>query len=472
MFLLCVETRDEPVNVFATPPASPKAVGVETQKEDKRSLSIEVVTPPFVHTDDTAQKPTVQTIDDTLDSPNNLIDPHDTENRGDGKPKSPVAEKPKSLVAEKASGSTATGTGVEDQPTIQPGETELEFYYRSYAVDRGLDYYRPPWTVMKGDDVSNNHSACRELLGSLGTPYETLRARSLPRGNRVNQLSSMLVRSFIIANAIMEDYESLGRKEEETARLRAEAEALVKAAREGAEQLKKEKAAFEKLKQTEAWAATAGLKQELNNLKAANAALLKEKAAAEAAAKEAKEEEARGAKADVQSRVAILEEVTAHVTKVETWARRAEEARDRLTTSHNQLRADRDWMRDHGIGHIVGTVLDAPENVTAVNELKERAREAGFKAGYNECLSHVNPFYKSKFTDERSGFQGIDTELLYAATVNAYNSLSISAVEDIEKCLEAEDYVDSLRLLYEPPEEEETAGGSKEDAGTSGTKED
>ncbi|KAJ0754748.1 hypothetical protein HanPI659440_Chr09g0350291 [Helianthus annuus] len=260
------ETREEPDNVFATPPASPKAVGVETQKEDKRSLSIEVVTSPFVHADDTAQKPAVQTIDDTLDSSNNLIDPHDTENRGDGKPKSPVAEKPKSPVAEKASGSTAVGTGVEDQPTIQPGETELEFYYRSYAVDRSLDYHRPPWTVMKGND-------------------------------------------------------------EETARLRAEAEALVKAAREGAEQLKKEKAAFEKLKQTEAWAATADLKhvrtlakllsdeckgwreacareneklfrvrQELNNVKAANAALLKEKAAAEAATKEAKEAEARGAK--------------------------------------------------------------------------------------------------------------------------------------------------------------------------------
>ncbi|KAM0052075.1 hypothetical protein Hdeb2414_s0007g00244001 [Helianthus debilis subsp. tardiflorus] len=129
-------------------------------------------------------------------------------------------------------------------------------------------------------------------------------------------------------------------------------------------------------------------------------------------------------------------------------------------------------MRDHGIGHIVGTVLDAPENATAVNELKERAREAGLKASYNECLSHVNPFHKSKFTDERSGFHGIDTEALYAAAVNAYNNLSISAIEDIEKCLEAEDYVDHLRLLYEPLEEEETAGGSKEDAGTSGTKED
>ncbi|MFS7935451.1 hypothetical protein Hanom_Chr05g00403631 [Helianthus anomalus] len=50
-------------------------------------------------------------------------------------------------------------------------------------------------------------------------------------------------------------------------------------------------------------------------------------------------------------------------------------------------------MCDPGIGHIVGTVLDAPENAAAVNELKEYARWAEFKAGYNECLGHVNPFY-------------------------------------------------------------------------------
>ncbi|KAF5802909.1 hypothetical protein HanXRQr2_Chr06g0265081 [Helianthus annuus] len=173
-------------------------------------------------------------------------------------------------------------------------------------------------------------------MGGLGTPYETLRARGLPRGNRINQLSSMLVGSSIIANAIMEDYESLGHKEEETARLRAEVKALVKAAREGAEQLKNDKAAFEKLKQTEAWATTADLKQvrslakllseerkgwreacareneklfrvlqELNNLKATNVALMKEKAVAEVATKEA---EAHGAK--------VLEEADADCNKL------------------------------------------------------------------------------------------------------------------------------------------------------------
>ncbi|MFS8000232.1 hypothetical protein Hanom_Chr12g01175921 [Helianthus anomalus] len=240
--LFCVETREEPVSVFATPP-SPS--------------SIEVVTPPSVHAEDIAKKPAAQTIDDTLDSSNSLIDLHD---------------KPKSPIAEKASGSTVAGTGVEDQPSIQPGETELEFYYRSYAVDRGLDYHRPLWTVMQGDDVSNDPSACRDMLRGLGTPFEVLRAR-------------------------------------ETTWLRAEAEAMMKTAQEGAERLKKDRATFEKLKQTKTWAATVGLKQvrsltklhsderkgwkeacareneklfrvlqELTNLKAANAALMKEKA--------------------------------------------------------------------------------------------------------------------------------------------------------------------------------------------------
>ncbi|KAM0048982.1 hypothetical protein Hdeb2414_s0008g00280621 [Helianthus debilis subsp. tardiflorus] len=181
---------------------------------------------------------------------------------------------------------------------------------------------------MQGDGISNDPSVCIDILSGLGTPFEVLRARGLPRKNRINQLSSMLVGSSIMANAIIEDYKVLGRKEEEIVRLRAKAEAAARGAREGAEQLEKDRVAFEKLKQTEAWAATAGLKQvrtlakllsderkgwmeacareneilfrvrqELTNLKAANAALMKEKAAAEAVAKVAREAEARSAKA-------------------------------------------------------------------------------------------------------------------------------------------------------------------------------
>ncbi|MFS7940460.1 hypothetical protein Hanom_Chr05g00464711 [Helianthus anomalus] len=81
-------------NRFSSLP--PKAVDVEVQKEDRRSPSIEVVTPPSVGAEDSAKKLAVQTIDDTLDSSNNLIDPHDAENRGVEKPKSPVAENLKS----------------------------------------------------------------------------------------------------------------------------------------------------------------------------------------------------------------------------------------------------------------------------------------------------------------------------------------------------------------------------------------
>ncbi|KAF5760319.1 hypothetical protein HanRHA438_Chr16g0763861 [Helianthus annuus] len=129
-------------------------------------------------------------------------------------------------------------------------------------------------------------------------------------------------------------------------------------------------------------------------------------------------------------------------------------------------------MRDLGIRHIIGTVLDAPENTAAVNELRERAREAGFKAGYARCISHMNPLYQSKFTDEWSGFHGVDVEARLAAAVEAYNNLSISAIDDIDECLEAEDCVDRLRLLYADPEEDEgeISGGTKGDAGTSGTK--
>ncbi|XP_035838089.1 plectin-like [Helianthus annuus] len=133
--------------------------------------------------------------------------------------------------------------------------------------DRAVAYHRPPWSVLQGDDVSNNPSFCKEILGGVGTPFEVNRARALPRELRVNQLSSMLVGSSIVANAIMEDYQALGRKEEEAARLRAEVEEL-----------------------------------ELINVKAANAALRKEKAAAETVAGKAREAEARAVKALEESK--------------------------------------------------------------------------------------------------------------------------------------------------------------------------
>ncbi|KAF5798469.1 hypothetical protein HanXRQr2_Chr07g0293271 [Helianthus annuus] len=352
---------------------------------------------PAVVSDDVGEK-TADRIFDTVDSHDNLISPEDNLNL-----KFADVEKQKSPAVEKASGSASGGTDFEG-PSIQPGESELEFYYRTYTEDRS----------------------------------------------------------------------------EENARLRAEAEVLVRAAREGAEQLEKEKAAFEQYKQTEEWAATAGLKQvrtlakllsnerkswkeslsderkswkefwakqneklfrvrqEVTNLKAANVALMKEKTAAEAVAKEAKEAESRDVKA--------LEEAN---------------------TDRNNLNKTVEGLQ------IVRTILDTPENAAAVGELRVRAREAGFKAGYNRCISHMNLLSQGKFTDERSGFYGVDTETRLAAAVEAYNNLSLSALNDIDNCLDAKDYVDRLRLLFSNPEEEkETVGSDKGDAGTSGTKKD
>ncbi|MFS7931432.1 hypothetical protein Hanom_Chr04g00355921 [Helianthus anomalus] len=422
MWLQLVKPREETFSFFDVPSSPPRDADVDmgVNEEFRRSPSIEVVTAPSAHAEDTGKKAAGQTIFDTVDSSDNLIEPPDTDVEGGDKPKSPDAEKPKPLLSRRF--------------LVLPPR----FYYRSYTENQGVNYHLPPWTVIQGDDISNDPFACRDILSSLGTHFEVLRARGLSRENRINQISSML----------------------ETVRLRAEAEAMVKAAREGAEQLEREKAAFEKLKQTESWTATVGLKQ-VHTL----AKLLSDerKGWREACARENEKhfpyadrnnliKAVENFKVEVQNWVTILEEVTARANEAETRAREAAEARNSLVTSLDQLKADHDWMRDHGIGH--------------------SAQHAGFKAGYNACIAHVNLFFQSKFTDERSGLHGVDTEGLYAAAINAYKNLSLSAIEDIEHCLEAKDYVDRLCLLYECPEMEETAGGAKGDAGTSGTKED
>ncbi|KAJ0896971.1 hypothetical protein HanRHA438_Chr08g0340481 [Helianthus annuus] len=567
-----VELQDKDFSIFDAPESPPHDAGAGVTEEPS-TPPVKVVPESPVRKEGTAEKVATQ-IFDTVDSSNNLISPNEGDNlsvrfsdsgkqQSDAEPQKTDAEvrqhdvePQKSPAGEKGTGSSAGGAGY-DGPPIQPGESELEYYYRTYTQGRSTVYHRPPWTVMQGDDISNDPSACKEILGGLGTPFEVERVRAAPRELRINQLSTLLVGSSIVANAILEDYKVLGRREDEAARMRAEAEELIKAARAGAEQLEKDRAAFEKQKQTSEWAATAQLKQvrtlakllsderkswsekysnehkkwneswakqndnlfrarqELTNSKTANVALGKEKAAAEAIAvkaqraealavkalEEAKETGARAAKAleeaeergsrsskaleeanaerirldkvvaslqaEVQTREVVVTDLTARVTAAEERANTAVEARDALTSSLNQLEADREWMRSHGIAR---AIMDAPETAAGLDLVKERARDAGFKAGYSRCVSHMNVMSQGGFTAERSGFRDVDTEGRLNAAVAAFYDTSLACVEELDDCLEAADYVDRLRRLYADAEEEDPAGGAGDDAGTSGTK--
>ncbi|XP_035833441.1 uncharacterized protein LOC118482079 [Helianthus annuus] len=148
----------------------------------------------------------------------------------------------------------------------------------------------------------------------------------------------------------------------------------------------------------------------------------------------------------------------------------AVEAKDALVSSFDQLKADREWLRTHGIARIVEAIMDAPETAAGLDLVKQRARDAGFKAGYNRCISHMNVMSIGGDIEERSGFRDVDTEsLLKAAEVSFYDT-SLACVEELDNCLEAADYVDRLRMLFPDAEEEDPAGGAGGDAGTSGTK--
>ncbi|KAJ0924334.1 hypothetical protein HanPSC8_Chr05g0227001 [Helianthus annuus] len=429
-----VERQDEDFSIFDAPESPPRTMDAGGT-EVPSTPPVKVVPESTVQKEGTAENAAAQ-IFDTVDSSNNLISP----NEGDDLTQQHDAGPQKSAV-DKGTSSSAGGAGY-DGPPIQPGESELEYYYRTYSQDRSTLYHRPPWTVLQGDDIANDPAACREMLGGLGTPFEVDRARAAPRELRINQLSTMLVGSSIVANAILEDYKVLGRREEEATRMRAEAEKLIEAARVGAERLEKDKAAFEKQKQTSEWAAAAQLKQvrtlaklladerkswnekmsnerkkwnaswakqndilfharqELTNAKAANATLSQEKAAAEAisvkalqakadalkALEEAKEAGARASKAheeaaekesraskaleeanaerirlgkvveslqaEVQAREVAVTDLTARVSVAENRADAAVEAKDALVSSFNQLEADREWLRTHGIARV------------------------------------------------------------------------------------------------------------------------
>ncbi|KAF5785678.1 hypothetical protein HanXRQr2_Chr10g0431461 [Helianthus annuus] len=82
----------------------------------------------------------------------------------------------------------------------------------------------------------------------------------------------------------------------------------------------------------------------------------------------------------------------------------------------------------------------------------------------------MNVMSEGGFTAERSGFRDVDTEGRLNADVASFYDTSLSCVEKLDECLEAADYVHRLRMLYADAEEENPAGGARDDAGTSGTK--
>ncbi|KAJ0539180.1 hypothetical protein HanHA300_Chr08g0283421 [Helianthus annuus] len=493
---VAAESRDAGYSFFDFPssPLHTAAAGAGVSKETV--VPREPMAPFIGPVRDPPLEKTVETtadrIFDTVDSSDNLISP----NEGDGLDLR-FSDTGKQKFDAEGTGADAGGAGY-DGPPIQPGESELEYYYRTYSQGRSMVYHRPPWTVMQGDDISNDPAACKEILGGLGTPFEVERARAAPRELRINQLSTMLVGTSIVANAILEDYKVLGRREEEAVRMRAEAEKLVEAARAGAEQLEKDKAAFEKQKQTSEWAATAQLKQAIA-VKAQQAkaealkALEEAKEAGARAAKaveEAAEKESRSSKAleeanaertrlgkvvaslqaEVQAREVAVTDLTARVSVAEKRADAAVEAKDALVSSVDQLEADREWLRTHGIARIVEAIMNAPETASGLDLVKERARDAGFKAGYNRCIGHINVLSAGGYTDKRSGFHGVDVESLLKAAEASFYDTPLACVGELDDCLEAADYVDRLRMLYPDTEEEEPAGGAGGDAGTSGTK--
>ncbi|XP_035832203.1 uncharacterized protein LOC110871559 isoform X1 [Helianthus annuus] len=164
-----VELQDKDFSIFDAPLSPPHATGAGAgagASEEPSAPFVKVVPDSTVQTEGTAEKVATQ-IFDTVDSSNNLISPNEGDNLGlrfsdSGKQKSDAepqktdaevrqhdAEPQKSSAGEKGIGSSAGGAGY-DGPPIQPGESELEYYYRTYTKGRSTIYHRPPWTVMHG----------------------------------------------------------------------------------------------------------------------------------------------------------------------------------------------------------------------------------------------------------------------------------------------------------------------------------
>ncbi|MFS7999222.1 hypothetical protein Hanom_Chr12g01163501 [Helianthus anomalus] len=101
------------------------------------------------------------------------------------------------------------------------------------------------------------------------------------------------------------------------------------------------------------------------------------------------------------------------------------------------LDTDRQWMHDYEVDD-------------AVVVLRAKVHDGGYKAAYTECLTHVNAMSKKKFTDEQCRAREIDTKGELKAASDAYNTLIVPILAQVEEYLAADDYVDRLRELFEP----------------------
>ncbi|MFS7945111.1 hypothetical protein Hanom_Chr06g00520121 [Helianthus anomalus] len=114
------------------------------------------------------------------------------------------------------------------------------------------------------------------------------------------------------------------------------------------------------------------------------------------------------------------------------------------------LHADRQWMRDYGVVYIANATLSAPEVDATVAALRAKARDAGYKVGYTECLNHINAISDKKFTDKQCRAREVDVEGELKAASLAYNTMFLPILAQFEECLAADDYVDRLRDLFKP----------------------
>ncbi|MFS8014609.1 hypothetical protein Hanom_Chr15g01346531 [Helianthus anomalus] len=77
------------------------------------------------------------------------------------------------------------------------------------------------------------------------------------------------------------------------------------------------------------------------------------------------------------------------------------------------------------LAHIANVILSAPEGDVAVATLRAKVRDARYKVGYTECLTHVNALLDKKFTDEQCRSRDIDTKGELNSASQVYNTLPL-----------------------------------------------